>query len=481
MSSSDFRWEIGCCVFVDSLEDYDQFTSVETAYTLSNASLVLNDDETTNYAVYPYCVKGTLPERNSAGTDQSGSPTLTTEGKRIPGTEVFVGPSTTSAYDGAIYPATVKSISTNTLTLLSSQSQTHIIYPSATFAVGDQVLIRTIPLGWEPNGVFSDYGYMVMPIKRYDQRESLAYLKASTGAVEVESEMAYRMGNQRGVRLVNNSLLANTGQYIKRITPVNSISPRITKYRASWYYRIARAYAGATTTLSGLAAQIKMRALEAGENVLTSIPNPTGTLATYTSGTTATEEWQFDYSTITVNGSGGTTKNWRLLDTNDPGWSTGSLYFVNKLNRFEIQILLSAGTNAAFDVDDIIIEHADGTSGEADGFLSFGWPEMGSVNWTVRRARQRFVTADNELRLPRSYSNTKNKFQLSADFQDMDTQVYQDLQVLLNHQDAGRPLVLRTFHPGLPNVMIGFMDINRFDSRMWDLGKVSFSLSFEEM
>ena len=153
-----------------------------------------------------------------------------------------------------------------------------------------------------------------------------------------------------------------------------------------------------------------------------------------------------------------------------------------RINRMEIQIALRAGINAAFDVDDLMIEHASGTSHEKNGYYEMPtWCEQGSLQWNYRQpATRRTYTVNNTLKQAKTSGNLKPKHIISASFVNVPKQVFYDMRTLMGWQDRGNLISLRPYHSGLPNVMQGVISVDNFSNQVWDLDRVTFSLKFEE-
>lgn len=494
MSATDGKWQLGVVVSHDSFEDYDQFTRLGAQYVfggdLSPAvqDVVLDSGIASDYRQFPFCLRGQLKERDSAGRIP-GDGGYTGQSGVVAGNELILGPSSNSTYDGAIERCTTGSFTTNnyTPTLVSNQNFTYITLPSSTYEQNDQVLVRSLPLGWTPVSAFEDEFYSLQGIRRYDDRETQlkirdAFSGGTTGVVSIDTELAHRYGQQIGLRVAANTAQERANQKIYMLTDTNSADPRVRRWRASWYYRLVRAYTASNVNSNSIIATVTMSGCKADGTVLVQeTGEASGTLTkilkTYNDANSSTAEWQMDTALFSAfGGLGGDTNAWSYNANNNPNKAS-----MNRLNRLRVEIGLTRGVNTAFDVDDLIIEHAQGTSHEANGFFEFGWPEQGTVTWQPRVARQgRFITASNRLRIPKTSISNKPRFLLSAEFQHMNTQDYLDLMALLQWQERGNLLCLRTWHNALPTVMVGYMDIRRWDSAHFDLGMPSFTLQFEE-
>jgi hypothetical protein len=463
MSSSNGKWELGVVEFFDSFEQYDQFTKLGAAYTAptdrDGNTLTLDSDISSDYRNAPYYLWGRM---NS----------------RVAGANFWVGPSTDADFEGAIEAQTVKGFSSGTvLTLLENSAYAFYGPLSSDYTSGDPVIIRTVPLGWTPYSALETLGMGAMPIARYNENYLRSQFASATGAVEIDAASAYKYFNQQGLRLVCDDSSEDTDRYLYRLTPVNSINPRMTRWRASWYYRVGRAGVTLPDAPSSVIGNISLDACTADGNIVTTLSNEaagnTGSgLSSYTyySGY---DEWGFDSNTVGF----GSSNDYNLLAADNPNDAA-----TTRINRFKVKIGLHRGLNTAFDIDDFIIEHAHGTSQEDNGYFEIDkFPEQGSVNWRFRRnGTNSYPLGDNSLKQVTTTGNVKPKHIVSASFENVSTQTYLDVVNLMGWHDRGKMIALRPYHNQLPNVMVGMLQIDSFNNQFWDLGKVSFTLRFEE-
>src|SRR3990167_3139512 len=190
MASSNNKWEIGIVSLFEPFEEYDQYSKVGTAYTIGGAAqsgrrtIVLNSSISSDYTGDPFYLKGRLTEATIV---------------HVPGSDIVLGPSSNANHNGAIEPATVYSVSGTTITFEKYFRHTHITTPWSAYAVGDQVTIRTIPLGWAPHSGYSSQSFGVRPAYRYLTRDSLAYIASAPSNVNylpTVSDYTYRKGVQ---------------------------------------------------------------------------------------------------------------------------------------------------------------------------------------------------------------------------------------------------------------------------------------------
>lgn len=465
------KWELGVVAFHDSLEEYDQFAKLKTAYVsptnqnTPTVTLALDDAIATDYTASPFYLWG---DQNTL----SGG---------IPGSTFWVGPSSDTSYDGTIELAAVSSITTNTVTLKVNQGYHSISVLDANYSVGDPVVIRTIPHGWTALSAPDSNDFGVAPIARHRDIAQTARIAGQNTSETINSEDAYKYFNQTGVRLMTDISTTNANRGIQIITPVNSISDRIRRYRSSWYYRVVAASASGGTAQLNARGEIIMKALDGQGVVLGSLTGETGTstvsqsMNTYNSRVT---DWTIDSHLISGFAGSDSDNTWDLK-TGD-NFSDNQM---NRINRMAIQVKLNSGTNTAFDVDDIVIEHCHGTSKEANGFYEMDdYPTQGSLSWAIRKGptSNRNTLANNTMRASMSHGNAKPKHVIQAQYNSVSRQIYDDLMVLEQWQSRGNLICLRPYHEALPNVMVGFLTLNGFNNEMPDLGRVSFGLQFEE-
>tara|TARA_Y100001937_G_scaffold120039_1_gene176640 strand:- start:1599 stop:3050 length:1452 start_codon:yes stop_codon:yes gene_type:complete len=482
MSSSDGKWELGVVAWSDSFEEFDQFTRLKTAYSApTNANnsntLALDNTISTNYLSSPYYLYGELD------TDNKGS-------------EIIVGPSSNATYDGAVDRAVINAESGNNYTFALegtgvANNVNHVLSPA--FSANDPVLVRTVPHNWSVSGsnTLNGLDFGVRPISRYDESfvDVVNLTKNNPPDIaDIDVSSAYQYFNQKAVRLISVNTSPNTLRYIHHKTGVNTISPYINRYRMGWYYRLVKSNPRKSAGLNsaGLNANIKLIAKDAAGNTLAALTNENGVgdvefeVASYTTSTFFKDVFTEQSKTFGLyQPSSGDAPDWNLTGV---GQTDPNSFPATRINQLEVQIGLFGGANTAFDVDDMVIEHAQGTSGEDKGFVTIDhYPETGSISWQYRRPTEPAkVTANNVMRKTITTGNKKPKHIISASFENAPIQAYLDIRTLIGHQDRGNLIALRCFHEGLPNVVIGFLTVTSFSNQMWDLGRVTFGLRFEE-
>ena len=155
----------------------------------------------------------------------------------------------------------------------------------------------------------------------------------------------------------------------------------------------------------------------------------------------------------------------------------------NRANRWWIRFSLEAGKNTALGIDNLVFEHAHGTSGEANGFYEINdWPEIGSLAMTEVSTQRSSTRLSNGAMKVAGKTVSRPRWRISADFSNVDVSIYRDLLVLLEWQRQNHPLVLRPFGTPLPTPLVGVMSIERWSPQLWNSdGIVSFTLNFEEI
>jgi|21_taG_2_1085346.scaffolds.fasta_scaffold01540_5 hypothetical protein len=490
MSASNGKWELGVVSFFDSFEDFDQFTRLGSNYPTDGSlttdvneseNMVLDQTIASDYTAAPFYLY--TPADTSVGGAQ--------------GAELLIGPSSNSDFDGSISRTRIKS-ATNNYTFKVGDSDNYSVetIPYAKYQANDPVIIRTVPHGWTPEGTPEAVDFQVRPIDRYDNNYVNLHMDGGTSAT-IDSTSAYAYFNQKAVRLSVNNTTSNNSRRLNRLTPVNSISPHVPKYRFSCYYRLLKGNPRATTDIDTTAttadpARINLRAMSADGTFLGNLtgeatsPNVYETIMKIGSDS-ADYKTEFTLFTAPIGfyqtGDSAVTGEWNMMtgssasDVKNPLKTAGL-----RTNRLEMQLMLSGGKNAAFDIDDLMIEHAAGTSNELNGYYEMPtWHEQGSLQWNYRQpATRNTYTVNNTLKRSKTSGNLKPKHVISASYVNVPKQMFYDMRSLLGWQDRGHLISLRPYHSGLPNVMQGVISVDNFSNQMWDLDRVSFSLKFEE-
>lgn len=516
MSSSNGKWELGVAHVAERFDSFDRwtkfgedFTEVTTAVsqvtmthslwdeyetTSSTVELDLDNDICSDYAESPFFLSGTIKDVDNT---------------EVYGNEIVLGPSSDSDYDGAVERATIKSIKNDDdsldarLELEKKGTHTHIAWPTAAYATGNPVLIRTMPHGWGTYSDFSSLKIIVRPALRYNQRDSIAELTGNAGVAGFPD--VTNRERRSGVELcVNNSELKygtwesaieNSNRYIQFTSDVNTFLPHIRKWRISWDYRLGKAeYAS-----SQLAAQCKVRIIAALANADGSFLFPIKDGSGNSEGGPASDLDGDGFNDINRE-----LKEYSAADLNSD-WTWDSTYATyvysespefdlgastdnpiyrafNRGNRWIIRAVLDAGINTAFGLDNVVIEHAHGTSDEANGYYEIDdWPDQSTIAFhEISRERGSKRLENGSLKV--GYRDTPPKWGLSADFVNVDATIYRDMLVLLDWQKAGYPLTLRPHNTPLPTPLIGKMTIDKWRPQHWDIeNRVSFTLAFEEI
>ncbi len=480
MSSTDGKWELGVVAWTDSFEEFDQFTRLKTAYTAptniadNQNTLTLDDSIASNYKASPYYLYTNLSND-------------------IKGSEVVVGPSSNATYDGAVDRAVLGAYTGNDYTFhLNGTGLNYNVNHAlaATFAANDPVLVRTVPLNWSVSGSNTLQGltpFGVRPISRYDE-SFVDVVNQANNAADIDVSSAYHYFNQKAVRLMTHHATSDSDRYIWRNTGINTISPYVNRYRIGWYYRLCKANPRRAGSLNpaNLDGSIKVVALDAAGNTLSALTGETSggvhtyTAASYTTSTQFADVFTEQSKTFGLYApSSGTAPDWNLTGS---GETNPNMFPATRINQLQVQIGLYGGLNMALDIDDIVIEHAQGTSGEDKGFVTIDhYPETGSISWQFRRPTQAaHPTANNVLRKTVTTGNRKPKHIINSSFENAPIQTYLDIKTLIGWQDQGNLIALRCYHEGLPNVVVGYLTITAFNNQMWDLGRVTFGLRFEE-
>ena len=483
--STEF-WELGVVDFYDSFEYYDQFTQLATAYegkdkegTFAN-KVSMDTSVVTDFRDAPFHLCPRLGKKTDGGTSSD----------YLLGSEIILGPSSHTTYSGAIEKASISSFSGTTYAfpyIYRDKARTYVAYPSSQYAVGDQVIIRTIPLGWSAygtGGVFKDSHYGIMPINRFDTRQGLPFLEADPDYFPGLTD--YSLEYCKAVRLFTNlaTALADTNQYIYRSGGVNSFSPRMRRWRASWYYRLCAHYSGYESP-SAISAGVSIGIQTADGSWVT----PEDTLL-YESGNfeTTTDQLKSRIASYSAR-----TTDW-VLDTkyispfssDDNDWTfnegTNLNYQAsNRGNRWGVQVGLFRGVNTAFDVDDLIIEHAMGTSHEENGYFYIeDFPDPESIHWEPLETFRMDRLANNSLHMTAIDVEDRPKWRLSADFANVSTDIYEDLKVLEKWVRQRKAIALRPKISGYPPVLVGVIRVRPRAPETWSLNRVSFTLEFEE-
>jgi len=481
---ANLKWELGAVSYYDSFEPVDRVTSLAADYstpTQLQGNEITLSDSVANYRQAPFHIYESFED--------------------MPGSIGYIGPSTDATYEGAIEAFIVAgyNASTDVVQLYPTSSSANLNFhavgtPFSAYKSGDPVIFKTVPPGWAPPGAntLAALNIGVMPIGR--KEDALAISRQN---YQIGSENAYKYINKYGVRILSDLESANTNRYISKTFPVNTLSPRIPRYRLAWSSRIGQ-YNTSNTAPGTINAQVTATVCDAAGNALSAISqegdysgaitSSQQTLRTVTGVSSDTNDWHTSYALI----GGADTANF----TNNNRDSVSQFYYrtggsseniINSMymrsNRIKVDLKLTNGSNTFFDVDDMILEHASGTSQEYYGFYEIqDFPTEGSVSWSVRKgaSSNRNITSNNTIKVHQTFGEAPPKFELTAQFNNVTRQTYDDLRVLEEWQKRNHMVSLRTFNDSLPDVMVGFITISSPSNEIPDLNRVSFSFKFEE-
>jgi hypothetical protein len=508
------KWEFGVAHAYDRFSNFDRYAKVgadaaampAAAHTspLSN-SIHPNFDNTsglvfidldsaisTDYLESPFYLTPTIYK-----TPPTTSP--------IPGSEIFIGPSSEAIHDGAVERIHLHQLNSpggNAVRVLQAKSfaQTHVKWASSAYKAGDQVVIRTVPHNWTTHADFSARLFGVRPAERYSERASLEHLESPGGGSGFPN-IANRQ-RRNGVALYTNRSAEDSGRYIQRIFDENSFLPFIRRWRTSWDYRITRAFYGSGDSPSSVKARLILAIALADGTFLYPVKDGGGVsdiggvflgdldgdgltdiaqqMAQYSdaqiSGSWINDQKFISYSSDDNSLSPANT--WTFANSNNP-----SFYASNRGNRWVARFVLDSGINTSWDIDNLVIEHAHGTSHENRGFYTVDdWPELGSVAFSeLSKARGTSRMANGSLKRA-SQRNTQVRWSVTAEFKNVSATIFRDLLVLEDWQDKGFPIVFRPKGTPLPQTLIGFIHVERWGADHWDSAdRVSFGFSFEEI
>lgn len=481
---ANLKWELGVVSFHDSLEPVKQVTHLTQQYvtpTTAGNKDILVDTDVADHREAPF--------------------NLFDKQNPIPGTIGHIGPSTNTDYEGSIEPfslSTYDNAGSNRTLTLDQGTEGHLYpLPYSTYEVGDPVVFSSMPPNWTPptGQTLHDIGLKYFPIGRKSDFLSDSYIPAPTNTT---SENSYKYINKYGLRLVLNNSSLDTNRFISAYTPVNSFNPRIPRYRIAWSQRVGLYQRKLPTPLVDTQINVRLTACDAkGDAVVKlgsngyaddSASQQVVFVQDSSSVTQADYDWNTKYALI------GGSKDLSTY-TNYNGSSVGQFYFRDGVNqhynkskfltssRLKIDLCLFNGQNTTLDFDDVILEHAAGTSREYYGFYEIqDFPTEGSVTWNIRQSAtsKRNVTSNNILKVNSSFGEQPPKFEVTAQYNNVKSQIYEDLRVIEEWQKRNHMVSLRTFNPSLPDVMVGFMTLSGYNNELPGLDRVSFSFKFEE-
>lgn len=140
------------------------------------------------------------------------------------------------------------------------------------------------------------------------------------------------------------------------------------------------------------------------------------------------------------------------------------------------------GGTVTANVDHFYIEHATQTDDETSGVYTFNdYPQLGSRQFRILGPSKYFRLANKRLARNTVGSDIHKRYFVSASFKDVTTSLRDNLEVLVDWQDLGKPLVLHHDIPSVPPNLYGIMTIKDVSMGHWSGGVCSFSIEFEEM
>lgn len=506
MSASNLKWELGVATVAQRFQNFNRWTKVGADFTAMSTDeytdgidghddyqatdllkLDLDSDIASDYEEDPFY----LAERQEGTT-----------GNYILGSEILVGPSSDSDHDGAVEKAQVQSVTTDgsnnvRLYLLGQKDQAHVGFLTSAYKDGDPVLVRTLPHGWTTHSDFSSLKMRVQPIGRYDNIFALGFLE-NPGAYSPLPDHTNRE-RRTGVQLATTEFsspypVSNNNRYIQYISEVNSFYPYVRRWRTSWEYRLTRADYVANMDLSGATAKVYLALATADSELLFPIKD-------------SSDNQESGTKDLSISSVDRISKNVKTYSTNQTDWTLDSIYAsyrnddtntfnlggiginnprfaaFNRGNRWVVRVVLVSGVNAAFDIDNIIIEHAHGTSLEASGYYEIDdWPNFDTLDFhEISPSRENLRLSNGNLKLSQNIFSGP-KWEISAEFQNISTTIYKDLLQLMEWQKLGFPLVLRAYGTPMPKVIVGKLNIERWRTQHWNVeNRVSFTFNFEEI
>jgi len=287
------------------------------------------------------------------------------------------------------------------------------------YSAQDKMLIRTAPLGWTPS---------------YDSyRTDRVY--ARKGAMKYgNSKLDYGVGSSA---YIERTAAAGTDYRLLQTTDIDTVLAANGVHRMStWGYAI-----GDTGNCD-----IKLDTLKADGSTIAS--------ATTTHNYSGISTWAQNTSTFT------------------PGSRT------SKANIY-MQIDTVPSTTTHFYLDNLTIEHAQGTDDTASGYYTMTqYADQGSINYDKISRQARTVLVNNTMYATDS-SNNRIRYWLSCNFTNATQATYDNLIVLEKHCNDGNNIVFRPFINDLPDVLIGKIRITSPSKNLWNYDYRSFSFRFE--
>lgn len=157
--------------------------------------------------------------------------------------------------------------------------------------------------------------------------------------------------------------------------------------------------------------------------------------------------------------------------------TAGSAFY----SRLYITGTAGGGTVTA-NIDHFYAEHASQTDDEASGVYTFDdYPQLGSRRFRILGPSKYFRLANKRLVRNAVGSDIHKRYFISASFKDVTTTLRDNLEVFVDWQDLGKPLILHHDIPSVPPNLYGIMTIKDVSMGHWSGGVCSFSIEFEEM
>jgi hypothetical protein len=133
-------------------------------------------------------------------------------------------------------------------------------------------------------------------------------------------------------------------------------------------------------------------------------------------------------------------------------------------------------------IDHIYVEHATQTDDETSGVYTFDdYPTLGSRSFSIIPPGKTGKLINNRLVKNFTGNDTSKRYKVAASFKDVTTTLRDNLEVLLDWQDLGKPLVLHHDIASVPPNLYGNMTITDTSMGHWSGGVCSFNIQFEEI
>src|SRR3990167_542304 len=147
-------------------------------------------------------------------------------------------------------------------------------------------------------------------------------------------------------------------------------------------------------------------------------------------------------------------------------------------------ITLNGISSVTLWLDSLYLEHAKGTTNESSGVYTFtDYPTAGSQKWRRTSFQRSNTLADGSEKVFNANGRRSSKWEFSCEFENVSDTFLKQLRILEHWQNAGNKLVFHTNEEPSsihPPIMVGYMEIPSDEQILWDLGKVSFQMTFRE-